>query len=263
MRSVSLKDLGLSSEESNEIVELLARKRGIKDYESTSSDRLLNALISSIPVRKGEIPKISKVRIGKVEREFKKLNHKLSKPIRDEIRRNLYEMKNWKNLFTLGIKKAEKSLDELESFLSRTQKYHDCDDAEYKGIKDIEGLFDLSIDEDYYKPIIVKSAFDNNCIMYESRGDKDKILTVNEYLDMIRPYLVDMINEHKPKSEWKIQLAAVINFISSKPDSNETPIMHTKSNNVEIMIGSDTNEVVEELLKSFAKISKKFRKKTV
>ena len=205
MRSVSLKDLGLSSEESNEIVELLARKRGIKDYESTSSDRLLNALISSIPVRKGEIPKISKVRIGKVEREFKKLNHKLSKPIRDEIRRNLYEMKNRKNLFTLGIKKAEKSLDELESFLSRTQKYHDCDDVEYKGIKDIEGLFDLSIDEDYYKPIIVKSAFDNNCIMYESRGDKDKILTVNEYFDMIRPYLVDMINEHKPKSEWKIQ----------------------------------------------------------
>ena len=63
--------------------------------------------------------------------------------------------------------------------------------------------------------------------MYKSRGDKDKILTVNEYLDMIRPYLVDLINYHK--SEWKIQLTAVINFISSKLDSDETCIMHVKS----------------------------------
>ena len=37
-----------------------------------------------------------------------------------------------------------------------------------------------------------------------------------------------------------IQLTAAINFISSKPDSNETRIMHAKSDNVEIMIGSET-----------------------
>ena len=36
-----------------------------------------------------------------------------------------------------------------------------------------------------------------------------------------------------------------INFISSK-DSNETRIMHTKSNNVEIMVGSETNEIIIE-----------------
>ena len=58
---------------------------------------------------------------------------------------------------------------------------------------------------------------------------------------MIRPYLVDMINDHKTKSEWKIQLTMVINFSSSKLDSDETRIMHTKSSNIEIMIGSDTN----------------------
>ena len=32
---------------------------------------------------------------------------------------------------------------------------------------------------------------------YESRGDKDKNLSPEEYLDMIRPYLRDMINNHK------------------------------------------------------------------
>ena len=110
-------------------------------------------------------------------------------------------------------------------------------------------MFDLSI-TDYYKPIIVKGAFNNNYIKYESKGDKYKILTITEYLDMIRPYLVDMINDHKTQSEWKIQLKAAINFISSKLDSDETRIMNTKSNNIEIMIGSDTNEVIEKLFES-------------
>ena len=76
------------------------------------------------------------------------------------------------------------------------------------------------------------------------------MLTISEYLDMIRPYLVDMINDHKNQSEWKIQLSVEINYISSAPDSDETRIMHTKSNSIEIMIGSDTNEVIEELFKS-------------
>ena len=58
-----------------------------------------------------------------------------------------------------------------------------------------------------------------------------------------------MINGHKNQSEWKIQLTAEINFISSKPGSDETRIMHTRSANIKIMIGSDTNEVIEELLK--------------
>ena len=59
-----------------------------------------------------------------------------------------------------------------------------------------------------------------------------------------------MINDYKNKGEWKIQLTAEINFTSLKPDSNETRIMHTKSNNTEIMTGSDTNEVIKELFKS-------------
>ena len=41
-----------------------------------------------------------------------------------------------------------------------------------------------------------------------------------------------------------------INFISSK-DSDETRIMHTKSNNVEITMGSETDEIIEELFKFF------------
>ena len=50
---------------------------------------------------------------------------------------------------------------------------------------------------------------------------------------MIKPYLRDMINDHKTIREWKIQLTMQINFISSK-DSEETRTMHTKSHNVEL-----------------------------
>ena len=66
---------------------------------------------------------------------------------------------------------------------------------------------------------------------------KNKNLSTKEYLDIIRPYLSDMINDHKTQSEWKIQLTMQINFISSK-DSEETRTMHTMSSNIEIVMGN-------------------------
>ena len=45
--------------------------------------------------------------------------------------------------------------------------------------------FNQSIDEDYYKPIRTKSTFHGNYIEHESKGDKNKKWSLNEYLDMI------------------------------------------------------------------------------
>ena len=112
-------------------------------------------------------------------------------------------------------------------------------------------MFKLPSDEDHYKPTLVKSGYNNNYIQYKSKGYK--ILTVKEYLGLIESYLAGMINDYKNKGEWKIQLTADINFTSLKPDSDETSIMHTKSDNTEISIGDDTNEVFKELFKSFLK----------
>ena len=81
---------------------------------------------------------------------------------------------------------------------------------------------------------------------------------------MIRPYLSDIINghktqgewrihsgntiiKHKTQGEWKIHLAMAINFVFSKEDSDETRIMHTKSYDREIMMGSKADEIIEEL----------------
>ena len=66
--------------------------------------------------------------------------------------------------------------------------------AEKDNVRD---LFELSIDEDYYKPIIAKIAFDGNYIQYKSKGDKGKDLSIKKYLSIIKPYLSDIINEHK------------------------------------------------------------------
>ena len=61
----------------------------------------------------------------------------------NEIRRNLYEIKNGKNLFTPKIKEIERNLLELEENLFKPKKYYDYDDTEYQGIRDVKGLFDL------------------------------------------------------------------------------------------------------------------------
>ena len=58
-------------------------------------------------------------------------------------------------------------------------------------------MFDNVNDNDYYKPILVKSSFEENYKYYESRGDKDKKISVTQYLHMIKPYLSDLINENK------------------------------------------------------------------
>ena len=44
MESINLKDLVLSLEESRDIIEFIARKRGINNYQYMSNDKLLSTL---------------------------------------------------------------------------------------------------------------------------------------------------------------------------------------------------------------------------
>ena len=96
-------------------------------------------------------------------------------------------------------------LNELVRILNKKEKYryHDCDDPDYYGIRDIENLFRKVDKKDYYKPILVKSVFKGNYKKYESRGDKKKELSVKQYLYEIMPYLHDMINNHKATMKLK------------------------------------------------------------
>ena len=61
-----------------------------------------------------------------------------------------------------------------------------------------------------------------------------------------------MIDDYKSKGEWKIQITIRITFISFI-DRNKTQVMHTKSDNVEIMNGTDTIDAINKLINSFMK----------
>ena len=99
----------------------------------------------------------------------------------------------------IRIKKPRKYLDELDGKIRKLDKYYHDDNFEFRGIRNIQDLFKLPIDEDYYKPTLVKSGYNNNYIQYESK--RDKMLTVKEYLGLIESYLADMINDYKSKDE--------------------------------------------------------------
>ena len=82
-------------------------------------------------------------------------------------------------------------------------------------------------------------------------GMQLKNISAYQYLNKIRPYLYDLINDHRiARRVWKIQINMHVNFISSK-DTGETRIYYIWSDNVSIMHGIDTNDIIKELFESF------------
>ena len=94
-----------------------------------------------------------------------------------------------------------------------------------------------------------KNIIINQCIKYGSSGDRNKNLSGIEHLDKIKPYLNDIIINLRKSDTWKIQLTIAINFISSE-NVDELHVMHSKSDNIELMLYDNAYEVVNELFES-------------
>ena len=47
-------------------------------------------------------------------------------------------------------------------------------------------------------------------------GDKDKNLSIKEYFDVVRPYLSDIINNHKTQGKWRIHSSRENSFRQHK-----------------------------------------------
>ena len=135
--------------------------------------------------RKQQILSRTKKRIETIREKLKELCHKLSKSELKEIRKHLYNIENEKEL--LELETTKEYLDELDKKV-----------FEFMGIENVQDLFKTLI----YKPTIIKSGYNNNFIEYRSEGDK--LLTIEEYLDLIELYLRELINYYKSKGEWKI-----------------------------------------------------------
>ena len=93
MENLNLADLKLSKEDSRDIIELLARKRNIKNYKRKSNDKLLQA-IKENKINKQQ-PK-NKERIDSIREDLKDLSYKLPKSELQKIRKNLYNIEKTK-----------------------------------------------------------------------------------------------------------------------------------------------------------------------
>ena len=105
---------------------------------------------------------------------------------------------------------------------------------ENKIIRDLRVLYEPE-EENYYKPQKIRGDFDDDYIEYEINGDKGKTLSIEESLNMIRPYLGKIIDGHK--DGWKIQLTMEVSFVSTVKDSNELFTIHIHSENLSIFVG--------------------------
>ena len=112
----------------------------------------------------------------------------------------------------------------------------------------IRNLFENEEEENYCKPVKVSNFWSNNYIEYEGNDDRNKTLSVEKYLNEIRAYLKDIINDLKKSDTWKIQLTLAKNFFSSIYNDEEL-VMHSKSDYIEIMI-NDLEKDIEKVFKS-------------
>ena len=100
-------------------------------------------------------------------------------------------IKDIRNLFRLKKEQSDTAIKDMRNLKN-----------EVKGIKDIvlrniKNLFEFEKEENYYKPVRVNNFWSNNYSEYKSKGDKNRILSIEEYLDKIRPYLKDIMNDLK------------------------------------------------------------------
>ena len=175
--------------------------------------------------------------------------------LRDEInkiRGNIYKKEAVYNFLSKKDKLKSNERKILNRIIAYFNKLYDDLLEQNKYQENIYGLDLLFNDDDYYKAIEIKSAFDGSYVLYESNGDKKTLLSISDYFIKIKPYLRDFINFYNTLGEWKIQLSMQIIFLSFT-DATERQIMHSKSDNVETMHGIDADETIAELIDSFMK----------
>ena len=77
---------------------------------------------------------------------------------------------------------------------------------------------------------------------------------MEQYLDMIKPYLSDLINENKAiennSNEWKIQINMHVSFVSSN-DNGENRTVFVWTDNEDIRLGNKVDDIVKRLINPF------------
>ena len=164
-------------DQSRDELERVAKIRRIKNYEEMSKEELIISLLKS----KQSIAKLfnnnlDDDKINDIRRILNRLKDILPKRYRKEIKEKLYEIEHNENLSEAEKEENDEYLRKLVRILNNKEKYGpgNRDDFDYDGITDIPILFGQTSEEDYYKPIFVKSSHKGNYKYYESNGDIEK-----------------------------------------------------------------------------------------
>ena len=125
-----------------------------------------------------------------------------------EIRTKIYKEKSIYDYLMEQNKTSKQSNDlrqnivtyfnKLHKYLLRKNKEHKDNRYHINDLYDLDLLFKF---DDYYKPTELKSAFNGNYVLYESNGDKNGLLSINEYFWKIKPYLRNLIDFCNTKCE--------------------------------------------------------------
>ena len=89
MADIKLGELYLSKDESKDIIELLAKKRNIKNYKSQSSDKLYSIFKKQSKNKK---------RIDDIREELKNPTYNILKSESKNIKRNLYNIEKQRKI---------------------------------------------------------------------------------------------------------------------------------------------------------------------
>ena len=244
MERINLKSLNLTTEESGDIIKFLAQRRGITAKKLLSTIKLnlkrknnkdLNSKSQQKLVKKQQ--KLAKTQLAliKTQRElikFIKSQQKLTKQTKSqrELIKSQQKLKKQRRLI-----KPQQTLYNIKEI--RNHLYNNNNNNNNNNfIENVRDLFNIA----NHEPILIKTGFDNNYLEYRSEGNNS--LSFEEYINLIKPYLNDLINDKKDKGEWKLQLSAEISFVSKKPGSDETRVMYTRSICEEFMSGSETQK---------------------
>ena len=124
-------------------------------------------------------------------------------------------IKDVKNLFRLN-KEIDDATSKEKINLFRLKEENEA--IKDKVVEDVRNLSEHK-EENQYKSVRVGNVLENNFIEYESNDYRNKILSIEKYLNKIGPYLPDIINDYKKPDIWKTQLT--INLISYKDNDKE------------------------------------------
>ena len=158
---------------SRDELEQIEKIKKIKNYEYMKKEDLIISLLKS----KESIAELfndnNNNEISDIRRILNRLRNILPKNDRKEIKDKLYKIEHQRNISEAEKEENDEYLRKIVRILNDEEEYSLYDHDDFR-IRYIENLFDEVSEENYYKPVFVKSSYKSNYKHYESNGDIEK-----------------------------------------------------------------------------------------